>query len=214
MIEGVIFDLFNTLVFETREKPRFVEFSQMINKNSQDYNYMKVFEKHFMTSVVPDFKIPIPEMLTELRIPFDEALVDRLAAVLMDFTPESFKFFEDVRPALATLKGKFRLGILSNCTALVYSVVRQRFKLEDNFDAVVTSFQLGRLKPDKAAFLAAMNSLGLNRDQVIFVGDSFKDDVRAAENLGLNSVMIDRQKKNPAYTNRIEALTELGRFLR
>ena len=122
--------------------------------------------------------------------------------------------FDDVRPALAALKGKYRLGILSNCTALVYSAVRQRFKLEDTFDSVITSFQIGRLKPDKAAFVAAMNSLGLNRDQVIFVGNSFRDDIRAAENMGLNSVMIDRKNANPQYTNRIETLQGLSRFLR
>ena len=70
------------------------------------------------------------------------------------------------------------------------------------------------MKPEKAAFTAVLNAIGLNRDQVIFVGDSFKDDVRAAENFGMAAVLIDRNSRHPQYTNRIEHMGELARFLK
>jgi hypothetical protein len=56
MIKGIIFDLFNTLIYEERSKPRSVEFAQIIGKSMDDYDFMKGFEKCFMTSLYSDFK--------------------------------------------------------------------------------------------------------------------------------------------------------------
>jgi len=214
MIQGVIFDLFNTLVYETGEKTRFVQFSEQIGMNWRDYSYAKLFEKHFMTSIHPDFRTPIAGLLSELGIKASSELIEKLDSILNNFTPDSFRMFDDARSVLAALRGKLKLGMLTNCTAQVYSAIRKRFKFEDYFEGIVTSFQLGALKPERVAFQAALRSIGLNRDTALFVGDSFKDDVRAAENFGMIAVLVDRNLNHIQYENRVEQLQDIKRFLK
>jgi HAD superfamily hydrolase (TIGR01509 family) len=214
MIQGIIFDLFNTLVYEDRQPSRFEEFSRLIGKNPEDYAYKKLFEKSFMTEIIEAYSKPTLALLRELGLRANEELIDRLVAVLNDCEPQSFKFYEDVKPMLNALGGKYSLGILSNCNSIVYSKIRLKLKLEETFGSVVTSWQIATLKPDKAAFAAALNAIGLNRDQVVFVGNSFKDDVRAAENFGLNAVLIDRRNRFPQYSYRIERLPDILKHIK
>ncbi len=213
MIKGIIFDLFGTIIYEMREKQRFVEFAELIGKDWNDYNYRKLYEVYFASRKIPNFREPTIALLKTLNIPYNEELINKLVSVLNDFTPQSFRMYDDAKSVLYVLKNKYKLALLTNVTSPVFDAVWQRFKLENIFDGIVCSFQINTVKPDKRAFTAALNAINLTRDNVIYVGDSFKEDIRGAENFGMIAVLIDREGKHPQYENRIERLHELRRFL-
>jgi 2-haloacid dehalogenase len=99
--------------------------------------------------------------------------------------------FPDSGAALARLKTRFRLGVITNCDDDLFAASNRRLGVE--FDWIVTAQSVGSYKPSLRNFTTAFERLGLPRDRVLHVAQSlFHDHVPAAE-LGLSSVWIDRR---------------------
>jgi putative hydrolase of the HAD superfamily len=79
------------------------------------------------------------------------------------------------------------------------------------FDAVVLSSETGFSKPDREIFEAAMDAIGFPASDILFVGDSLEDDVKAGIGAGLTAVLIDRTGRhaNQKQFLRISSLTEV-----
>ncbi|WP_051326256.1 HAD family hydrolase [Glycomyces tenuis] len=105
--------------------------------------------------------------------------------------------FPDAEPALKTLEPDFRLGIVSNSSA-----DHQRRKLDtigllSYFgDRIICSDQHGAAKPAVSIFLAGCTMLGLQPQEVAYVGDNFKTDAMGAHQAGLRGIWLDRANDN------------------
>ncbi len=72
----------------------------------------------------------------------------------------------------------------------------------------------GPCVPDRAAFRAATEALGVPPERVAYVGDLFWSDVRAAARAGLSSVLLDRRDAWPkVLTGRLTTLDALENTL-
>ncbi len=72
----------------------------------------------------------------------------------------------------------------------------------------------GPCVPDRAAFRAATEALGVPPERVAYVGDLFWSDVRAAARAGLSSVQLDRRDAWPkVLTGRLTTLDALENTL-
>ena len=58
------------------------------------------------------------------------------------------------------------------------------------FETIIESAQAGIRKPDPAIFLLATERMGVSPQQAIVVGDSMKNDIRPAHELGCMTVWI------------------------
>jgi len=99
--------------------------------------------------------------------------------------------FPDSRAALARLKTRFRLGVLTNCDDDLFAASNERLGVE--FDWVVTAQQAGGYKPDPHNFEVLFERLGLPRERILHVAQSLYHDHVPAKALGLRSVWIDRR---------------------
>jgi 2-haloacid dehalogenase len=99
--------------------------------------------------------------------------------------------FPDAPVALRRLKGRFRLGVLTNCDDDLFAASNERLGVE--FDWVVTAQQLRSYKPAIANFEALIERVGLSRDRIVHVAQSLYHDHVPAQRLGLTSVWIDRR---------------------
>lgn len=71
---------------------------------------------------------------------------------------------------LAGLKGKCKLGILSNLT--VFDGARQNRQLDwDNYDYRWLSYETGLIKPDPQVYRMVENQSGLQGSQILFIED-------------------------------------------
>jgi putative hydrolase of the HAD superfamily len=91
---------------------------------------------------------------------------------------------------LSTLRGRYRVGLLTNGP-----VVAQRSKLRalgwtDAFDVALVTGELSAGKPDRAAFDALVERLGTPRAATVYVGDDVDADVRGATAAGLGAVQV------------------------
>jgi len=97
------------------------------------------------------------------------------------------------REVLERLKPRFRLALVTDTETSDESVVRRalsRLGLEQYFDAVVTSQDLGVTKPDPLAFREAMRRTGVSPAEAVMVGNDLDRDVQPALALGLRAILV------------------------
>jgi 2-haloacid dehalogenase len=99
--------------------------------------------------------------------------------------------FPDSASALAKLKRRYRLGVITNCDDDLFAASNEKLGVE--FDWVVTAEQVGSYKPSERNFEVAFERLGLPRERILHVAQSLFHDHVTAKRLGLATVRIDRR---------------------
>lgn len=122
-----------------------------------------------------------------------------------------FVLFNDTLAALDLLKQRgLILGIISNIDHDLVPVCQQ-LGLAPYLDVIVTSRQAGSEKPHPPIFLAAVEQVGVEPSETMYVGDHYGTDVVGAQEVGMKGVLLDRCDLFKEVTScpRIRALTEL-----
>jgi HAD superfamily hydrolase (TIGR01549 family) len=108
-----------------------------------------------------------------------------------------------------------KLGIVSNTFVHASSLDTHldRYKLLDFFDLRMYSYQFNCRKPNKEIFLTAAERIGVNPENIFFVGDRINKDVKGAINAGMIPVLKDAYtnagKKVPPGVIKINTIAEL-----
>ena len=129
--------------------------------------------------------------------------------------------FADSAAALKHLKQHYKLYVLSNVDN--ESFAHSNRKLEVQFDGIMTAEDIGSYKPARRNFeylLERLGSQGIARAQTLHVAQSLFHDHLPANELGLASCWIDRQRgragatqrpgTSPRYDFRFESMAELA----
>ena len=106
--------------------------------------------------------------------------------------------FPDSPTALARLKERFKLIILSNVDRESFTASNGRLGVE--FDLIITAQDVGAYKPSPqnfAALLDAIGGIGIAKDELLHVAQSLYHDHEPAAAFGLPSVWIDRRHDQP-----------------
>lgn len=106
--------------------------------------------------------------------------------------PENWGVYDDVRPALGTLKRQgYRLAVVSNWDPSLENLLRG-LGLLPYFDEVVSSAAVGYRKPNPAIFEVACERLGVPAARCAHVGDNVEADGDGAAAAGVSPVILDR----------------------
>ena len=97
------------------------------------------------------------------------------------------ELYEDVLPALETLKNRYRLFTASNGNADLTQIGLAHF-----FERSVAAREVGALKPDPLIFQKAIEGTDLSAQEVIYVGDDPLLDVVGSRSAGMHPVWMDR----------------------
>jgi FMN phosphatase YigB (HAD superfamily) len=147
-----------------------------------------------------------------------EAAVD-LSRAHMAFIAGATVFPLAHRALLDELRPRYRLGLVSNFddTGTAYDIL-VRHGIATYLDTVVISEALGLRKPHPAVVRAGVRGLGLPAREILFVGDTFGEDVAGARAAGLDAAWIDVHGRGvpeaaapPRYV--LRALPELAALL-
>jgi len=106
--------------------------------------------------------------------------------------------FADTVEALARLKGRYKLIILSNVDRASFARTNRRLGVE--FDRIITAEDLGSYKPDARNFealVAAVEAMGTPRGKLLHVAQSLFHDHVPAQAMGLSTAWIDRRRGMP-----------------
>ena len=105
---------------------------------------------------------------------------------------KDLKLFPKVKTSLQILKDNgLKLFALSDFPV---KTKMKTLNLEGYWDQVLSSEEVGYLKPNLKPFLALLENANMNAKDVLFVGNSYKYDILGARNAGMYTAHISRRK--------------------
>ncbi len=214
-VKAVLFDLFDTLLIIRKNpdffSPSFLRMYWYLNENgvnspldrfreAYDEARVELYAKADPTLEEPHFNIHVALTLKMLGYNFDDSspLVVSSSA---EFCAEFMKYVyldRDAKPLLRGLKGRYKLGIVSN-----YAIPECADKLLEKhgltafFDVIVVSGAVNKRKPSPEIFKITLNALGVAADETVLVGDTLGADVEGARAVGMKTVYIKRREEKP-----------------
>lgn len=106
----------------------------------------------------------------------------------------------------------YRLGVVSNADGRVEGLM-EAVGLRRHFEFVLDSGEVGVEKPDPAIFRMAVDRLGVDPGECLYVGDLFPVDVVGARNAGLRALLVDPFGRMEGEVDRIASVRELPGYL-
>ena len=126
-------------------------------------------------------------VLERAGIPYTMAEVRHLVAQI-----ETLRPFPEVPGALARLKTRFKIVVLSNGDPDMLETARQHHRLP--FDAVISVAVANAFKPHVATYRKAVEILGVGMSDVLFVANHNFDCI-GAKSAGMHAAFIDRRRR-------------------
>jgi len=122
--------------------------------------------------------------------------------------------YDDAIHTLAALRQDYKLGLVTNGPSRTQRPKIEQFNLADHLDLLIVSEEVGVAKPDPKIFQIALEQLGLEPSQALYVGDSLEFDLPGAAALGIGAIWMNPRHetlpaKLPQPLATIERLTDL-----
>lgn len=138
----------------------------------------------------------------------DDDLAAELADRFMVERRARHEVFTDARPTLEGLKGRFVLGLVTNGASCLQREKLRASGLEEFFDVVVVSGDVGEAKPSALPFQAALSAL--DAAHAVMIGDSVEKDIAGARSAGLDAVWVNRAGRRAPDGLGVPAVTSLS----
>jgi HAD superfamily hydrolase (TIGR01549 family) len=199
-IEGVIFDIHSTLV-DQGNADQWLDAALAVAPHPMTAGE-RVDLVAFLDRIWEGARVSDPDSSRDLSFEahsrvFHELIaagpgVDRsLANALYDVMLSTWHAYDDTLPTLRALReAGIRSCLLSNAGVPIRTVL-DRDGITPWIDAVVLSYEVGHVKPDRRIFEAALIALDLPATSVLMVGDNANDDGGGAA-LGIRTLILPR----------------------
>ena len=184
MIKAIIFDCFGVLVTDSLDA--------IINSN--DLSEIQRDEIKSYVTAANKGSISVAEYRSEVANILNMEHKDLNSAIKNGEIKD-----ENLLEYIRELKKEYKIGLLSNVTSM--DSLKSRFaenELEDNFDVVVASGQIGYAKPEAEAYEITVDKLGVFLSECVMIDDR-EEYVNAAVGIGMKGIvytgMIDLKKE-------------------
>ena len=176
--------LFNWEVYQSLPKER----TAAVRKEAHDYleahHHISTLEEEY-DRMLQYFTI-VAQKLPELGATRQDIEATALEKVYQ--SQHTYNLMEDAIPTLEALKGRYKLGIISDTWPSIVPVL-ERFGILPYFDAITYSFQLGCFKPNPRMFQDALSKMGLPAQECVFIDDVARN-LEGAAKVGIQPVQI------------------------
>lgn len=173
---------------------------------------MKSIEHELMTERQDDLRPALTRILRKNHIPPVAPVVEGIVRALDSATKRPDVYPESLE-VLKSLRKDYKLGLLSNTHYQIFHQLDQTFELGKYFDVILPSYETGRIKPDPEIFQIVLDRLGVTPEEAVMVGDNLRDDVRAAEDVGMRGILVDRNSAKHRHPEQIRSLDRLQELL-
>ncbi len=227
MIKGITFDLWDTVFVDDSDElkrrvagrlTKYDERRQLVYNavnraslkafeeiktayDSVDADFRNVWHNEFITWTVKERLIKILDKLS-VRIPEQEIhdLINIHETMELEFSPN---IISGVAEAIKNLKGKYKLGVISDAIfspGWALTKLLEKYDLKDCFSTFIFSDEIGNSKPHKSVFRNAWESMEIEPSEMVHIGDREHNDIRGAHQFGVKAILctaaIDRGSNN------------------
>jgi HAD superfamily hydrolase (TIGR01509 family) len=148
------------------------------------------------TGSYPTMEESTRALVVAAGLPDDPEMIRWWVDMDIRFMQEGVRLHDDSIPTVRTLRERGdATALVSNCGPDTRLLV-ERLGLEEEFDAVILSFEVGARKPDHLIYEAALDAVGGRADDSVFVDDqaAYCDGARA---LGIDTRLMVRPGAHP-----------------
>jgi len=164
-----------------------------------------------MTSSFVSLKEALVQVCKEFSIEPEETIIEELVG-MWNKNWMLAQPYEEVIATLKTLRSKYQLILVSNSDCFSVPKVLEKFNMNELFDKVFLSYEIGTIKTERNFMRRVLSELSLNVDDCVMIGDSIQSDIMTAKRLGMKTVLIDR-KNTRDFHPKIKNLKELENVL-
>lgn len=220
-VKAVLFDLFDTLLLiehdEGSGKVNEVclrNVLKFLNENGVSVSYEdfmqayfevrnQLYERIHKSFEEPHFAFRISQTLAKLGYSYAPNSQITMGAA----NAYSEEFMRHIRPdkdatfvLQSLLKHGYKTGVISNFAIpeCVHKLLLIH-GLKDFLGVVVISAEVNKRKPSPEIFFAALNALGVEASNSVFIGDTPDIDIRGAKKVGMKTILV--QRKNTSVVN-------------
>ena len=155
----------------------------------------------------PDYRQRLEDVFRELGLPDPEELSHGTWDNYLKLWPEQTEYFSGVPKMLESLKGKYKLGIITNyMDGPTCRDVFDKLGYNDIFDSLVVSKELGYVKPAQILFETALKETGSKPENSVMVGDTYAADVVGGNIAGMKTVLVDIYNTQQAHYGEASAV--------
>ncbi len=176
--------LFNWEVYQSLPKERTTAVRKEANDYLEAHHHISSLEEEY-DRMLQYFTI-VAQKLPELGATRQDIEATALEKVYQ--SQHTYNLMEDAIPTLEALKGRYKLGIISDTWPSIVPVL-ERFGILPYFDAITYSFQLGCFKPNPRMFQDALSKMGLPAQECVFIDDVARN-LEGAAKVGIQPVQI------------------------
>ncbi|MCH7664046.1 MAG: HAD family phosphatase, partial [Chloroflexi bacterium] len=90
---------------------------------------------------------------------------------------------------IGELKQKYRLAMLSNAPTDARNSISEKWHIDDAFDLIIISAEVGLMKPDPAIYELTLKQLGFEPYEAVFI-DDFSENIKTARQVGMPSILF------------------------
>lgn len=206
-LEAVLFDLYGTLVdiwTDEFDPGLYVTLCQFLTyydicfepeelaARYQEYAAAQLLERPSPYGEIDVFLV-FEEILKEgLKKTPERSLVIWVARLFRSLSRRRFGLFPDTLPALQQLRGRYRLGLVSDAQWVFSEPEIRALKLGEFFETVVLSSRYFVRKPAPEIYAHALRAMWLPPGQALYVGNDPLEDVPGPQAIGMPVVLVDR----------------------
>lgn len=214
--QAVLFDWDDTLCHT--DPHRYEHAWAVVRQLGYDYSLadvVRAFGRSNDNGSSPDLRLAIQRLPAELALEEDRHPAFFEAYLARD-AYKQFRLYDDVIETLQALAGRnLRAGLISNNERVAQMV--ERLDVGHHFEVVVSPLTWGVGKPERRVFVETVRLMGLAPEAVVYVGDSWENDVLGARAAGMTPVLIDRFRlglaEHAGAEHRVESLADLAAIL-
>lgn len=199
-VQAVLFDLYNTLVFNPSKDSPYRRFFSAVGIDGLEE--LKEAKKIVLTEELESFGA------IAKRLGVQRAESFQMIATELNQEISQVKVDDGVPEVLVELRRRgLRLGLISNL-ATPYKRPVFDLGLDQFFERMIFSCDVGCRKPDPEIFRLACSALAVEPNQVLMIGDNLNHDYRAAKAVGMSALLLSRNIARHDAPN-IGSLTDL-----
>lgn len=158
------FDMFNGI-----SEDQLLETYHRINKGLWEAYGRREIDRHEL------HRRRFEETFRELGL--DETIYEEAGKVYMNYYRNHWEWIEGAKEAYDSVARKYEVGIITNGFAETQRMKIDLFNFEKSARHIVISEEIGEMKPHPKVFDHSTELAGVNREDILYVGDSYTSDV-------------------------------------
>lgn len=108
--------------------------------------------------------------------------------------PHCFSINQNTLNIVKAIKMQMKVGIITNGSTQRQKAKILKTDLNDCFDIIIISEEVGFSKPDKRIFELALNKMNVQPEAALFVGDDIKRDIGGCQNANIKGIWFNPHK--------------------